>query len=148
MREDALFGVVRGEEPRLQFPLECQALFEAALGPALNGPLDLADRSRSLSRRTKCVGVREDAVDEPVRGSRAPGFVDQAHGQRLFNGQPLSLDHELDRPALAYEPREPLGSPQAREDSEVDLGHPEQEWARTRDAEIARQGQLQAPGKA
>src|SRR5580692_376854 len=77
-----------------------------------------------------------------------PHLVDETRGMRCVNGQILSFDHHLHGSALADQARESLSSAHSGHDSEPDLGEPDLEVPSARDANVAREGELEAAADA
>src|SRR5579871_2271243 len=135
---DAFLRIVRHEQPVLELAFQGEARGEGFLDPFHHGTLDQAHRAR----RAVGEGLR---VGHQVLGERLlrVDVVHEADGERLLRGEEPAGDHEVQGPARADEPGEPLGATGAGQDAEGHLGETDLAGARRHHPEVAREGDLE-----
>src|SRR2546428_1714778 len=149
-RAEAFLRVRHREQAVLQLPLEGEALLDRHLHPLDDGALDQAHRAARMVRIREPLRVRHRLVHE---GVRVPHAVHEAPLERLVRCEGAAGRHEIDRPRLPDEPREPLRAARPWKDAEGDLGEPDLVLplrVRTprHEAQVAREGDLEPASNA
>src|SRR6185503_4067324 len=121
---DALLGVGRGEELRLQLALEGEARLEGQLEARLHRALDVPDGHGGLLRRAVAARELEHLREETglVLGVEHAVHEPEALGRLVV--EELAARHQLDRLRLADDARQALRAPRAGQDAERDLRQP------------------------
>src|SRR5204863_8308659 len=102
VRRDSFFRVVALKEELLQLALDRERRLEREVPTRLHRSFDPADRLRRLVRRDELAGVVHDLLP-PLLRRRVDDLVDETEVVRLFEGERVARDHELDRPRLSDE---------------------------------------------
>src|SRR6266446_5278971 len=137
----SLFRVVALKENLLVFALNRQRGLHRNFPSRLHRALDPPHSLGSFIGRTELLGVLHHVFHEAVA---LVDVVDDSELQRFFKRERVAGNHQLDRFALAHEPREPLGAASAGKHAEIHFRQTDLARVFSGDANVSSHGNLEA----